>query len=59
MAHAPEDVNQYVCENCQVIHAGTPVHRGPGEHSFDPPEACGACSESRFIEIQNWTTHHE
>ncbi len=59
MAHVPEDVTQYVCESCQVTHAGTPVHQAAGEHSFEPPESCGCCDASTFIEMQDWIHHHD
>jgi hypothetical protein len=59
MAHSPESVTQYVCANCQVTHAGIPIHEGPGDHNFDPPEVCGACSESTFIDMQDWIRHHD
>ena len=48
----------YVCENCQVTHAGTPVHQTASEHSFDPPEACGACDATTFVQATDWVHHH-
>jgi len=59
MAHSPEEVKRYVCEHCQTIHAGTPVHLGAGQHDFEPPESCGACGESSFVAIRDWIHHHE
>lgn len=59
MAHSPENVEKYVCDNCHVTHAGTPVHISAAEHSFEPPESCGACGETEFIPIENWIHHHE
>lgn len=59
MAHAPQHPRHYVCENCQVIHAGTPVHQSGGEHTFEPPAACGACGESTFVSSEDWIHHHE
>lgn len=59
MAHSPEEVAEFVCENCQVTHAGTPVHISSGEHSFEPPESCGACGETEFISTDNWIHHHK
>ena len=59
MAHVPERPTQYVCENCQVIHAGTPIHRSASEHSFEPPASCGGCGESSFVELADWVHHHE
>jgi hypothetical protein len=59
MAHAPEHVTRYVCENCQVLHAGTPIHRTAAEHDFEPPAACGGCGESSFVRMQEWVHHHE
>jgi hypothetical protein len=59
MAHSPEKATQYVCENCQVTHAGTPIHEGPGEHSFEPPASCGGCGESTFVAVTDWVHHHD
>jgi hypothetical protein len=59
MAHAPETPARYVCEHCQVIHAGTPVHEGGGEHSFTPPDVCGACGETAFVRFAEWVHHHD
>ncbi|MFB6074291.1 MAG: hypothetical protein ABEJ89_04700 [Haloarculaceae archaeon] len=58
MAHVPERPEQYVCENCHVVHAGTPIHEAGNGHTFEPPEQCGACGETSFIEIEEWTHHH-
>lgn len=59
MAHVPEKPTQYVCENCQITHAGTPVHESAGEHSFRPPGACGGCGETEFVKLAEWVRHHE
>lgn len=59
MAHVPESVTMYVCEACQVTHAGTPVHVGPNEHAFEPPEECGCCGESSFVDLGDWLHHHD
>lgn len=59
MSHTPETLVQYVCANCQVTHAGTPIHVSAGEHTFEPPESCGACGESEFVESANWIRHHD
>jgi len=59
MAHAPEKPVQYVCENCQITYAGTPIHQSGGEHTFEPPESCGGCGESSFIKLTNWVHHHK
>jgi len=59
MAHVPEKPTQYVCENCRITHAGTPVHESAGEHSFEPPSMCGGCAETEFVEFTEWVRHHE
>ena len=59
MAHSPEPVDRYVCENCQTIHAGTPIHVSASEHRFEPPETCGACGAESFVAIGGWVHHHE
>jgi len=59
MAHVPESVTTYVCEHCQVTHAGTPIHHDSGEHSFEPPEACGACEATAFVQASDWVHHHD
>jgi hypothetical protein len=59
MAHVPERVKQYVCTNCQVTHAGTPIHQSGGSHSFEQPESCGACGESDFVATADWVHYHE
>jgi len=41
------------------MHAGTPIHEDAGEHSFEEPDACGACSENEFVAIDEWVRHHE
>lgn len=57
MSHVPEEPTRYVCENCQVVHAGTPDHVSGGDYEFDPPESCGACGETAFVEINSWIHH--
>jgi hypothetical protein len=59
MAHSPESVEEFVCESCQVIYTGTPVHLSAAEHSFDPPESCGACGATEFVSKADWVRHHE
>jgi hypothetical protein len=59
MSHVPERPTRYVCAACQVVHAGTPHHISGAEHSFEPPETCGCCEESEFVELGDWTRHHE
>lgn len=58
MAHVPESVRMYVCENCQGTHAGTPVKVGTGKHRFEPPSTCGACDGSTFVQLSDWIRHH-
>jgi hypothetical protein len=41
------------------MHAGTPIHQDGGEHSFEEPDTCGACSEDELVPIDHWTRYHE
>jgi len=59
MAHSPENVVEYVCANCQVTHAGTPMHRSGGDHRFEQPDACGACGGTEFVPTSDWIHYHE
>jgi len=59
MAHSPENVKEFVCESCQVTHAGTPTQIAPGEHEFEAPEACGACGGGDLVPTEEWVHHHE
>ena len=59
MAHSPELPERFVCENCQLTHAGTPVHKSAGSHDFEAPAVCGGCGESAFVELSNWVHSHE
>ncbi|ELZ20589.1 hypothetical protein C475_20038 [Halosimplex carlsbadense 2-9-1] len=58
MAHVAEEPKRYVCERCQVVHAGTPIHESGGDHSFEPPGSCGGCDSSSFVEFGDWVHHH-
>ncbi|MBX0323813.1 hypothetical protein EGH21_12310 [Halomicroarcula sp. F13] len=53
MAHQPERPQEYVCEQCHAVFAGT-VHGDPPDHSYTPPEECTACGATEFVEIQNY-----
>ncbi|MFC7097881.1 hypothetical protein [Halobaculum marinum] len=59
MSHVPEAVKQYVCADCQTMHAGTPIHHEGGSHTFEPPTSCGACEGETFVELAAWIHHHE
>jgi len=59
MAHVPETVERYVCTNCHVVHAGTPVHEDVGDHSFHTPSNCGACGADAFVELGDWIRFHD
>lgn len=54
MAHAPALPEQYVCENCQSVYAGTVSGGSPEHHTYDPPEECAACGNTEFIEIEEY-----
>jgi len=58
MAHSPETPTRYVCERCQIVHAGAPIHESGGDHSFEPPTDCGGCGASSFVEFSDWVHHH-
>ncbi|AGN01229.1 hypothetical protein L593_06410 [Salinarchaeum sp. Harcht-Bsk1] len=59
MAHVPENVKQFVCSSCNVVHAGTPIHQADGTHSWEEPPACGACEGEEFVPMEQWIRHHE
>jgi|AntDeeMetagen134_2_1112570.scaffolds.fasta_scaffold01500_4 hypothetical protein len=59
MAHSPEDVKEFVCEDCQVTHAGTPIKKSSGKRVFEPPESCGACGGTEFVPTEEWVHHPE
>jgi hypothetical protein len=59
MAHVPEEVEQFVCAECQVTHAGTPIHEDAGDHSFEAPTTCGACGADEFVAMSDWIRHHD
>ena len=59
MAHVPENVKQFVCADCHVVHAGTPIHESGGSHSWEEPPACGACASGEFVPMEQWIRHHE
>jgi hypothetical protein len=59
MSHQPETPTRYVCAECQVIHAGTPIHVSAGDHTFEPPETCGGCDGDTFVEFVEWVRHHD
>lgn len=57
MAHAPEDVELYVCESCQVTYAGTPTG-SESDRDFEPPSACATCGDVDFVPASEWVHHH-
>ncbi|MFB6121703.1 MAG: hypothetical protein ABEJ68_11385 [Halobacteriaceae archaeon] len=59
MSHTPEYPEQYVCTECQVVHAGTVVDHRDGDHEYEAPESCGACGATAFVEFEMWPHHHE
>ena len=59
MAHRPEHPQQYVCTECQVIHAGTVTGHEAGTHQYEAPGTCGACEASSFVTIEDWPHHQE
>jgi rubrerythrin len=53
MAHAPEQVEQYVCLNCQVTYAGS-VTKEDGQHQFHPPDDCPVCGNPEFVTLDTY-----
>ena len=53
MAHAPEQLEQYVCMNCQVTYAGS-VTKADGTHHFSPPDDCHVCGDPDFVEAEGY-----
>lgn len=58
MAHVPESVQMYVCDNCQATYAGTPIKVAMGQHDFEPPSDCGTCTDATFVQLSDWIRHH-
>lgn len=50
MSHQPERPQEYVCTDCHVIHAGI-AHGSPGDHSYEPPQSCGACGSESLVKV--------
>jgi hypothetical protein len=53
MAHAPEQLEYYVCMNCQVTYAGS-VTTDDGGHNFSPPDDCAVCGDPDFVETETY-----
>ncbi|MFC6724310.1 hypothetical protein ACFQE1_07975 [Halobium palmae] len=51
MSHQPRLPERYVCTDCLVVSAG---RRGEGDDQRRPPESCGACGASAFVEIEQF-----
>ncbi|WP_162989741.1 hypothetical protein [Natronorubrum halophilum] len=56
MAHVPEQLDQYVCENCKIVHAGTSTATSGGS---EPPDSCGACGKDVFVQASEWANRYE
>jgi primosomal protein N' len=50
MAHAPELLELYVCENCHGVYAGTVSSGTLERHQYEPPTECSACGNTEFVE---------
>jgi rubredoxin len=59
MAHSPEGIEQYVCTDCQVVYAGTPIHVSASDHRFEPPAECHVCGGTEFVSDTEWVRHHD
>lgn len=57
MAHTPDIPERFVCQNCQVIFAGTPDH-GNDTTDFHPPASCSACGHAEFVSIEQYIHFH-
>ena len=55
MAHAPEQPELYVRENCHGVYAGTVAGGDPEHHRYDPPTECAACGSAEFVEIEEYS----
>ncbi|MBX0294996.1 hypothetical protein [Haloarcula nitratireducens] len=53
MAHQPERPQEYVCEGCHTIVAGT-ARGDPPDHDYAQPDECAACGGTEFVELQNY-----
>lgn len=59
MAHSPEHVKRFVCADCHVVYAGTPIRIEDASHTFEPPEECPVCGDTEFVAEADWIHHHE
>jgi hypothetical protein len=57
MSHTPDLPEQYVCEQCQSIHAGTVTGVDDGTHHFEAPAECAACGSTTFVRFEQWVHH--
>lgn len=54
MSHTSEDVELYVCLNCNAVLAGD-VTGGTGEnHTFSAPDECAACGNDDIVRIGSY-----
>jgi len=53
MSHQPERPREYVCEGCQIVHAGI-AHGQPGDHHYEAPDECAACGGTDFVDINEY-----
>jgi hypothetical protein len=59
MAHTPEHVKRFVCVDCHLVYAGTPIRTTDTGHTFEPPTVCAVCGETEFVSEADWIHHHE
>lgn len=60
MAGTPaEQPVRFVCMNCYTIVAGIPGGGGPDPENYEPPAACGACSEDDFVDLTRFVRTYE
>jgi hypothetical protein len=57
MSHTPDLPEQYVCDGCHAIYAGTVVNGG-GTHRFEAPAECAACGSTEFVLLEQYV-HEE
>ena len=53
MSHTSKRPEEYVCEDCHSVYAGTPYRENDTIH-YDPPSACAACGGEAFVEIERF-----
>jgi hypothetical protein len=48
---------RFVCDNCQIVYAGTP-ERHETSVEYHAPDACPVCSETAFVMLEQFSRMH-